>query len=253
MTCSDSHWHRPRGDCALAADEVQVWRATLDQPQEQYSELMGVLSHEERARAGRYHFEADRKRSVLGRGLARILLGRCLGEPPERLAFEYNEFGKPQLADAGKPSVEFNLSHSGELVLIALARGRIVGVDVEHVRPDMASGEIAARFFSPNECRVLAALPAEERCAAFFSCWTRKEAYLKARGDGLSLPLNTFDVAFAPGEEPRVIETRHDPAEAGRWQLRALHPGYGCKAALAAEGDGWQVKCWNWTADATAP
>src|SRR5262249_6244621 len=105
---------------------------------------------------------------------------------------------------------------------------------------------IAARFFSPAECSTLAALPQTQRCAAFFACWTRKEAYLKARGDGLSLPLDQFDVAFAPGVEPRLVATRHDPYTADRWKLAAIGVGRGHAAAVAVEGADWQLKCWEW-------
>jgi len=110
----------------------------------------------------------------------------------------------------------------------------------------MATAEIAARFFSPNECRALAALAADVQCAAFFACWTRKEAYLKARGDGLSLPLDEFDVAFAPGQKPRLLETRHDPAEARRWRLQALDLSGDYAGALAAPSSIRKLKCWNW-------
>jgi 4'-phosphopantetheinyl transferase len=113
----------------------------------------------------------------------------------------------------------------------------------------MASQEIAARFFSKNECKALAALAPDAQCAAFFACWTRKEAYLKARGDGLSLPLDVFDVAFVPGEAPALLETRHDPAEARRWTMHAFDPGFGCKAALTVAGSGWKLKCWDWPPD----
>jgi 4'-phosphopantetheinyl transferase len=136
--------------------------------------------------------------------------------------------------------------NSGDWILIALSLGRTLGVDVERKKEDMATEEIAARFFSPIECSALAALPAAMRCEAFFSCWTRKEAYLKARGDGLSLPLDQFDVAFVPGAEPRLIETRHDPAEAHRWTLNALQVGRDYAAALAVEGADWELKCWDW-------
>jgi 4'-phosphopantetheinyl transferase len=110
----------------------------------------------------------------------------------------------------------------------------------------MSTAEIASRFFSPSECRALAELPADLRCAAFFCCWTRKEAYLKARGDGLALPLDQFDVAFVPGAEPRLLETRHDPAEASRWALRAIDVGPRHKAAIAVEGSNWTLRCLDW-------
>jgi 4'-phosphopantetheinyl transferase len=246
MNCRGTVWHRPRGIYALPLDEVHIWRASLDQPQDHFARLTHILSPEERARADRFHFEADRKRCVLARGLLRLLLGHCLGRPADRLRFQYGESGKPSLACGLHPPVQFNLSHSGDLVLIALSRSRALGIDIERMRMDVATKEIAARFFSAKECRDLATVTPDMRCAAFFACWTRKEAYLKARGDGLSLPLEQFDVSFLPGDEPRLIETRHDPAEVHRWTLHALDGGCGYKAALAVEGVDWKLKCWDW-------
>jgi 4'-phosphopantetheinyl transferase len=245
MSCCNTNWQRPGGPYTLPQDEVHVWRASLDQTQGLFARLTQLLSAEERARADKFYFEADRKRCVLARGVLRLLLGDCLGTPAEQLQFRYNEFGKPSLAQEPSP-VEFNVSHSGDLVLIALSRGRALGVDVERMRIDLATEEIAMRFFSANECRDLATVAPDQRCAAFFACWTRKEAYLKARGDGLSLPLEQFDVSFLPGHDPRLIETRHDPAEAYRWTLRALEGGLDYKAALAVEGADWKLKCWEW-------
>jgi 4'-phosphopantetheinyl transferase len=246
MTCAETIWHRPRGDYGLPPGEVHVWRAILDQPRDAIARFMRILAPDERAHAEKFHFEADRKRHIIGRGLSRLLLAHCLGRPADELKFEHNEFGKPSLALGLHPPLQFNVSHSGELVLVALTLGRALGIDVERMQRDVAKEEIAARFFSTNECRALAALAPDLQCAAFFACWTRKEAYLKARGDGLSLPLDQFDVAFVPGQEPRLIETRHDPAEAGRWTMHAFDPGHGCKAALAVEGSDWKLKCWDW-------
>jgi len=246
-------WHRGSHRYALPPDEVHVWRANLQQSPSSLASLTQVLSADERARAERYYFEADRRRSIIGHGASRILLAHCLGAAPESLRFIYNEFGKPALAPGSLPHLQFNISHSGEWILIALSFGRILGVDVERKREDMATAEIAARFFSPIECSTLDALPETQRCAAFFACWTRKEAYLKARGDGLSLPLDQFDVAFAPGAEPRLVATRHDPSEAHRWKLAALGVGPGHAAALAVEGADWQLKCWDWPPAGSLP
>jgi 4'-phosphopantetheinyl transferase len=247
MQCTGIAWERPRGSYELPPNEVHVWKATLDQPQGCYSVLLQTLSPDERARADRFHFEADRKRHILARGITRSLLGRVLDRPADMLQFEYNEFGKPALARSHDNPIEFNASHSGDLVLVALSHSRILGVDVERMKSDMATAEIASRFFSPSECRALAALPPDLKCPAFFCCWTRKEAYLKARGDGLSLPLDQFDVAFVPGAEPRLLETRHDPAEVSRWTLRALDVGPGHKAALVAAGSDWTLRCLEWS------
>ncbi len=248
MSCSGTVWHSPRGVYVLPQDEVHVWRASLDQVQGHLASLMHLLSPEERERADEFHFEADRNRCVLARGLSRLLLGHCLGRRADEVQFQYNAFGKPILAGGLHPSMQFNLSHSGDLVLIALSRGRALGVDIERMRTDVAAKEIAARFFSADECRALATVAPALRCAAFFACWTRKEAYLKARGDGLSLPLAQFDVSFLPGDQPRLIATRHDPAEVHRWTLHALEGGDGYQAALAVEGGDWKLKCWDWPA-----
>jgi 4'-phosphopantetheinyl transferase len=239
-------WLTPSADHVLAIDEVHVWRARVDRCESCLDGLSEVITAEERGRAGTFHFAIDRHRCLIGRALARILLAHHLGQAPQELTFEHNAFHKPRLAGKFAAGLEFNISHSGEWLLIALAHRRALGVDVERMREDMATAEIAARFFSPYECAALASLPAPMQCAAFFECWTRKEAYLKARGDGLSLPLDLFDVAFLPGAEARLLATRHDPQELRRWSLCALDVGAGHKAALAVEGVGWQLRQWEW-------
>ena len=242
-------WRSPRGIYVLPSDEVHVWRASLDRMRGHLVSLARLLSPDERERAHRFHFEVDRQRSILARGLLRLLLGHCLCRSADQLQFEYNKFGKPNLANSLYPSLQFNLSHSGDLVLIALSRGRALGVDIERMRMDVAVTEIAARFFSAVECEALQMVAPAARREAFFACWTRKEAYLKARGDGLSLPLAQFDVSFLPGDEPRLLATRHDPAEVHRWSLSALEGGECYKAALVVEGgDDCTLKCWEWPA-----
>lgn len=249
MTDRGTRWDAPPGNYALPEDEVHVWRAGLNWPAQGIGELKQILSPDEREKADRFHFDVDRRRHVVGRGLLRLLLGRCLGAAPDRLQFDYSAHGKPSLAVASaKMPLQFNVSHSGELVLIALARGRVVGVDVERIRTDMEVKGIAERFFSPGERTALAALDASVQHDAFFACWTRKEAYIKARGEGLSLPLDQFDVSLAPGQPARLLETRPDPAEARRWVLRELDVGAEHKAALAVERAGWQLRAWDWPA-----
>jgi 4'-phosphopantetheinyl transferase len=204
-----------------------------------------MLSPEERARAEAFHFKSDRERHIIGRGLLRLLLGHCSGALPSTLTFQHNAFGKPFLC-GGSSTLQFNVSHSGELVVIALTRGRAVGIDVERIRPDMRVAQLATQFFSPNECNALASIPMATQAAAFFSCWTRKEAYLKARGSGLSLGLDQFDVSIIPGHTPQLLETRHDPADVSRWTIRDLQFGKDYKAALAVEGSNWRLKSWDW-------
>jgi 4'-phosphopantetheinyl transferase len=239
-------WATPAGAHVLVANEVHVWRARVSQAEDCVAELIQILTPEERGRAARFRFTIDRHRCILGRALIRIILGHHLRRPSHELAFAYNAFDKPRLADARDAALQFNISHSGEWLLIALAQGRILGVDVEHMREDMVTREIAERFFSAAECVALASLSEEQQCDAFFACWTRKEAYLKARGDGLSLPLDQFDVAFVPGADARLLATRHDPAEVKRWSLCPLDVGAGHKAALVVEGTDWTLKLWEW-------
>jgi 4'-phosphopantetheinyl transferase len=249
MILARSGWTSPPDDLGWPEDEVHVWRAMLDWPAEAIAALEPVLSPDERERVRRFHFERDRRCHLIARGLLRTLLGRYLGMAPDELRFDYSPFGKPSLATglATRP-LQFNVSHAGELVLIAVAAGRTLGIDVEHIRTDIAVGEIAERFFSAHERDALATLPGDLQQQAFYDCWTRKEAYIKAVGDGLSLPLDQFDVAFLPGEPARLLATRPDPAEARRWSLRELQVADGYKAALAVEGAGWTLKCWDWPA-----
>jgi 4'-phosphopantetheinyl transferase len=239
-------WRRLPNDYRLSEGEVHVWRAALASPAKYLDALNAMLSPDERARADRFRAEADRTRHIVGRGLLRMLLGRFLECPPAALVVEYSEHGKPGLAAGdSRASLQFNVSHSGEWILVAIASGRRVGVDVERMRTNIAVDEIAKRFFSQNECRALATLPASARLDAFYSCWTRKEAYLKATGQGLSLPLDQFDVSCLPGEAARLVETRQDPSDVDRWSLQNLDLGRSHKAAVAAEGMHWQLRCWE--------
>jgi 4'-phosphopantetheinyl transferase len=249
MILARSGWSAPPDDLGWPKDEVHVWRSTLDWSAEATAALEPVLSPDERERVRRFHFERDRRCHLIARGLLRTLLGRYVGMAPDALRFDYSPFGKPSLAASLMTrALQFNVSHAGELLLIAVAAGRTLGIDVEHIRTDIAVGEIAARFFSAHERDALATLPGDLQQQAFYDCWTRKEAYIKAVGDGLSLPLDQFDVAFLPGEPARLLATRPDPAEARRWSLRELQVADGYKAALAVEGVGWTLKCWDWPA-----
>src|SRR5580704_12029589 len=179
---------------SLPEDEVQLWRIDLEAVGADESRWRKTLSPDELDRASRFHFPRDRQRFAASRSQLRILLAGYLGIDPAAVSFSYSEKGKPSLGAAHAGSnLQFNISHSGGVTLLAFARGREIGVDVEQLRSDFEVEAIARRFFSPSEQRQLAALPAEKSVDAFFRCWTRKEAYIKAIGDGLSLPLDQFD------------------------------------------------------------
>jgi len=244
---SVSPWHSPPKTLKLGRDKVHVWRATLDPEKSRLHDLEQILAPDEHARAGRFYFQKDREHFIAARGLLRTILGRYLNQDPSELRFCYSPYGKPSLAtSSGENALHFNVSHSHGLALYAVTSGREIGVDLEHLRTNFAGEDIAERFFSRREVEALRALPADMRQKGFFNCWTRKEAYIKARGEGLSLPLDQFDVSLAPGEPAALLSTISDPLEASRWSLQKLEPGPGYVAALAVEGRDWLLKCWQW-------
>lgn len=249
MTTPES-WATPPGMLSLSRAEVHVWRASLDQSAGVVARLRSTLSGDEMVRAARFHFEKDRVSFIIARGVLRNILGCYLHVPPDQLQFNYSPYGKPSLAaEFEEGGLDFNVSHSHSLALYAFARGRALGVDVEHLRAGAAERQIAERFFSADEVAALCGLPAARQPRAFFDCWTRKEAYIKARGEGLSFPLAEFDVSLRPDEPAALLRVRGDAREAERWTLRALDVAPDYAAALVGEGRGWQLKTWRWEAD----
>lgn len=245
---SDEHeaWQDARGTPALGSREVHVWRVDARVASDA-GRLFALLAPDEVERARRFRFEKDRTRFAVARGLLRTMLGRYLRAEPSRLRFSHNDYGKPALADAGDESpLRFNVAHSGDIVLLAFTRGREIGVDVEKLRADFATEEIAARFFSRREVEALAALPNELRVRSFFRCWTMKEAYIKARGEGLSLALDGFAVSVDPREPASLLWSQGGSEEIARWSLWDLSPGDAYAGALAAEGRGLRVKRFQW-------
>jgi 4'-phosphopantetheinyl transferase len=213
-------------------DEIHLWCATLDREQSVLQRLEATLSQEEKARADRFHFVRDRNNFVVARGLLRELLGRYLHQSPADLEFSYEPHGKPFLSAANASKrLCFNLSHSSGLAVYAIARERNLGIDVELIRPDFANEEIARRYFSVRELDDLRSLPPETRDEGFFHCWTRKEAYLKARGLGLQIPLDSFAVSLSPGG-PAQFLSGVEPC----WHLVACLPAAGYAAAVVYDG-----------------
>lgn len=221
----------------LTADAVHVWVLPLDRPALDPERFRPVLSAEERLRAEKFLRADDRRRYVTTRGVLRHLLGSYLAALPTDLRFCKNEFGKPQLADPPAP-LRFNVSHSGDIGIIGFALGREIGVDVEHRRPGLAREPIAERFFSPAEVRQLRSLTADQQEAAFFACWTRKEAYVKAIGRGMGLALDQFEVTLGPDDPVRLVADGIHPAQSGRWQLFSVETAPEYTAAVAVEGRG---------------
>jgi 4'-phosphopantetheinyl transferase len=237
---------------ALPDNEVHLWRLDLAAIASNEVRWQSMLSDEEKQRASRFHFTVDRQRYVTSRAVLRMLLAAYLGigpgiEPSE-IAFSYSAKEKPLLAPPHADSgVMFNLSHSAEVALLAFTRRRRIGVDVELIRPDIELDRIARRFFSEREQKELSTKKDEDKASAFFRCWTRKEAYIKAVGDGLSLPLAQFDVTLEDADKDKnlLLATRPDASEAGHWLLREVPAGDGYAAALCVEGNDWQLHDWH--------
>ena len=246
--CSIAAWGVPPRGLTLGSNEVHVWRAALGQAPSQIDRFLPTLAADERARAERFHFPKDREHFVVARGALRAILGFYLNRAPECLSFAYSSHGKPAVVlESGEAPIRFNISHSRGVALYAVTCGREVGIDLEYMRSDLEVEQIAGRFFSRREIATLHALPAALRRYAFFLCWTRKEAYIKARGEGLSLALDQFDVSLIPGEPAALLGTRPDADEALRWSLLELTPGPPEYAsALAVEGVGWSLALWQW-------
>lgn len=224
----------------LIDGEVHVVIARLDDSL--VDELIPSLSSDEQDRASRFVFDRDRNRFIVARGLLRKLLGGYLATSPELIEFAYGDQGKPALASPLSPPVKFNLAHSHELAAYAFTSGREVGIDLEFVGRDVEIEAIARRFFAPQEVRVLVELPVEARNLAFFDCWTRKEAYIKARGGGLSIPLDEFNVSLAPDQPAALLENYRDAEECSRWSMEALPLGKEYRGALVVETQSPQLK-----------
>ncbi|MBI1372373.1 MAG: 4'-phosphopantetheinyl transferase superfamily protein [Phycisphaera sp.] len=248
-------WATMPGDLRPSRAHVDVWRVPLDTAAtafERVEALTPLLSDDERERAARFKFDDKRAEFTVTRAALRRVIGVLLDAYPASLAFTYSAMGKPTLDPARLTpdghAVEFNVSHTTGVALIAVAAGRAVGVDVETLRRDADHKALSERFFAPSEAKRIAALPEAERHAAFFRCWTRKEAYVKAHGGGVAGGLDHFQVSLAPGEPAALVATRPDPREAARWWMADLpveDPYRAAVCAACAPGEVPALRTWQ--------
>jgi 4'-phosphopantetheinyl transferase len=235
----------------LEKNEVHIWRLEPE-PSVDLSRYFGLLDGNERDRAQRFRFPHLTRSFIVDHGRLRLILGAYAGLNPEELVFVTNEFGKPEIANTEHAkqagSLRFNLSHTAGLTLLAVCLDAPLGVDVEAVRPMSDWQEVARSHFSPREIAALHSAPVPDRQNAFFRCWTRKEAFLKANGHGLSMPLDSFTVSLTLGESPALLACAWDPGETSRWSLVSLSLGPEFAGALAIQRGEWKIQFLDWAA-----
>ena len=230
----------------LPSNEVHLWLISIIALEDRLKDLSNLLSEEEIKRAKRFHFEKDQKRYIATRSMLRKILSDYCQSEPEAQKFGSNQYGKPYLRDNGW--LRFNISHSGDKILFGFTRNRELGVDIEYIKPFKNAHQIVERYFSDHEKAQFKSLPEHMKNKAFFSCWTRKEAYIKALGKGMSLPLDEFTVDFWPGTSACLLDTQHDIGQKERWTLQEIQVGENYVAAVSVEGKNMHfMKKWGFS------
>ena len=239
-----TEWEAAPSELRLNTDETHIWRIVIEEKSYNLQSLTQLLSTDEISRANRFRFQKDRTQFIIARGMLRTILSRYLHVQPASLHFGYGAQGKPYLINKnGEPdNLRFNLSHSEEIILYAVTLDQELGIDVERIRPEFATETIAEKFFSPSEVKSLRGLPPVLQPAAFFNCWTRKEAFLKARAEGLTYPLDQFSVSLLPGEPPGLLSLAADSQELSRWSFFHLTPKPGYIGTLVVSGHYAQLR-----------
>ncbi len=240
---TDNSWTPPPSKLVLYEQTVHLWRLRLDRMAGEIEALSSLLNREERERAERYVFSRDRNSFISRRGILRELLSEYLDLPASKIQLGFNKFGKPHLEP--EDSLYFNISHSAGLAVFAFSRSTAVGVDIERWRADFDLLKLAKHYFSEVEVKALESMPADDRIAGFYAGWTRKEAFIKAHGEGLSLPLDLFDVSLLPGEQAGLLATRGDLEPADQWTMKDIEIDPGFSAALVVRGKPLEYHCWE--------
>jgi 4'-phosphopantetheinyl transferase len=238
------NWPPPPAELLLGPQDVHVWSTNLNPVSEQIVRLKEILSTDEQARAARFRFERDQNRFITGRGFLRTVLGRYLNQNPAEIKFNYTTRGKPTLDVLPGAELHFNLSHSQDFALLAITKICPVGVDVEQIRTLRDADAIADRFFSERESSMLRALPPEQKPIGFFNLWTRKEAWLKATGEGISESLDKVEVSLLPDEPAKLLSLFGNSNAVTEWTLADLNPASGYKGALALPSTNVEMKFW---------
>lgn len=225
-------------EIGIGEHELHVWYADLDPVPQKLDILNGLLSPDESKRAKKFRFWRDQRRYTAGRGILRLLIGRYLLVDPKEIEIRYNDFGKPFLRSR---ALKFNLAHCRDMVIYAFCIFADVGVDLECIRPIEDASGLAARFFSPNENEAFLSTPVERKTEIFLTYWTLKEAYIKAIGQGLSYPLDQFEIRLSNDTNPQIRTSQDDSEDGSNWSLFSISPESECVAAVAVRGNGWHL------------
>jgi 4'-phosphopantetheinyl transferase len=236
----------PWNGIQLEADDVHVWLLPCAQPREILRRLYAILDSDERRRADRYRFDRHRDRFIASRGAVRQLLAEYVGCSPEAIEFEFGERGKPRLAGYHASAISFNMSISRDWALLGLNLEREIGIDIERIDSERADRDIVSHYFAPGEIVELETLQDRDWLQGFFNCWTRKEAFIKATGEGLYRALDSFEVSLAPGESVSLLRVENCAVSAGAWQMRDLAKVPGYAGALVVEGSIGRVHTFTW-------
>jgi 4'-phosphopantetheinyl transferase len=241
-------WPLASPEALMGSNEVHVWRACFDVSVPQCENLLAILSADEIERAMRFHFEKDKIRFIAARGILRQILGRYLNISPEKFYFGYTSYGKPFVENSeGYDPMFFNLSHAGDFALFAFSHSGNIGIDIEKIRNDVAVMQIAGRFFSEQEIRSLEAVDGSRQIELFFQYWARKEAFIKAIGEGVSFPLEKCDVSSVAGSGLFPVTLLNNPTENARWHVQDLFPKNGYTAAIVVEEKDCEFSYWDYS------
>ena len=237
----------PPSDLALKAGEIHIWIGELVQPASEFNRFLQTISIDERARAGRFHYQEKENRFIIRHGMLRMILGKYMGVKASELQFHYGKHGKPVINETfGKENIHFNISHSVGVALFAFVRNQQIGVDIEHIRDIPEMDQIVKRYFSEREQVCYRALPRDKRREAFFHYWTSKEAFVKALGEGLSRSLEKIDVTPVPGERNALHIIAGGPCEERGWSIHTIRPTREYAGALAIQSENVTLRSFKW-------
>ena len=237
-------WVKDVENAVLETEEVHIWQANLGLHKSSLTSFLKLLSLDEKNRANKFKFKKDYLRFVIGRGILRKLLGKYVGINPTEISFQYGEYGKPSLPKQNL--LQFNISHSKDLILLAFSRNVSLGVDLEYLNSHIEIKEIATRFFTKNEVKSLLALPEKQQIVGFFNCWTRKEAFIKAVGEGLSFPLDSFEVSLHPDKPAKLLATHWQSDDASKWSIHSIPLKQNFIGSLAVESTIKNIRYLKW-------